>query len=136
MPDPEGKLTAGQHQIMQVLWQQGENGATASEIWQEISAERRVGRTTVLKQIQRLEQRHWLRRRGDAGVARYVAALDQQQTAKMLAAEFVNDFFDGSLCDLVMSVLGSREIQAGDVQRLQQLLDDHAARRGTRGKRS
>jgi predicted transcriptional regulator len=136
MPGPEGKLTVVQHQIMQVLWQHGENGATASEIWQEICADRQVGRTTVLKQIQRLEQRHWLRRKADAGVARYVAALDQQQTAKMLAGEFVDDFFDGSLCDLVMSVLGSREIQAGDVQRLQQLLDDHAARRDSRRKRS
>jgi len=136
MPEPEGKLTAVQHQIMQVLWLQGENGATASEIWQEICTERKVGRTTVLKQIQRLEQRRWLRRKADARVARYVAALDQQQTAKMLAAEFVDDFFDGSLCDLVMSVLGSRKIQAGDVQRLQQLLDDHAARGGLRRKRS
>ncbi len=136
MPEPEGKLTAVQHEIMQVLWQRSESGATASEIWQQISADRAVGRTTVLKQIQRLEQRRWLLRTGDAGVARYVAALDQQQTAKMLAAEFVDDFFDGSLCDLVMSVLGSRKLQAGDVQRLQQLLDDHAAGRGERRKRT
>jgi predicted transcriptional regulator len=136
MPEPGGTLTAVQYQIMQVLWQHAENGATASEIWQEISAERKVGRTTVLKQIQRLEQRYWLKRKAGTGVARYVAALDQQQTAKMLAAEFVDDFFDGSLCDLVMSVLGSRQIRADDVQRLQQLLDDHAARRGSRRKRS
>lgn len=136
MPDPEGKLTAVQHQIMQVLWQQGENGATASEIWQQICADREVGRTTVLKQIQRLENRRWLQRKADAGVACYVATLDQQQTARMLAAEFVNDFFDGSLCDLVMSVLGSREIQASDVQRLRQLLDDNAARRSSRRKPS
>lgn len=135
MPDPEGKLTAVQHQIMQVLWQRGEGGATASEIWQQICAEREVGRTTVLKQIQRLESRRWLRRMSDSGVACYIAALDQQQTAEMLAAEFVNDFFGGSLSDLVMSVLGSREIQANDIQRLQQLLDDHAARRGSRRKR-
>jgi len=136
MPDPEGKLTAVQHQIMQVLWRRGESGATATEIWQQICADREVGRTTVLKQIQRLENRRWLRRKSDSGVACYVAALDQQQTAEMLAAEFVNDFFGGSLSDLVMSVLGSREIQANDIQRLQQLLDEHAARRGSRRKRS
>ncbi len=136
MPDPEGKLTAVQHQIMQVLWQRGESGATASEIWQEICADREVGRTTVLKQIQRLEHRRWLRRKSDSGVACYVAAVDQQQTAEMLAAEFVDDFFGGSLSDLVMSVLGSRDIRASDIQRLQQLLDDHAAQRSSRRKRS
>jgi len=130
MTEPEGKLTAVQHEIMQVLWRCGENGATASEIWQDICADRGVGRTTVLKQIQRLEQRRWLRRKADAGVACYVAAQDQQQTARMLANEFVGDFFGGSLCDLVMSVLGSRDIQETDVQRLRQLLDEHAAERG------
>lgn len=136
MPDPEGKLTAVQHQIMQVLWQRGESGATASEIWQQICADREVGRTTVLKQIQRLENRHWLRRKADTRVACYIAALDQQQTAEMLAAEFVDDFFGGSLSDLVMSVLGSRDIRASDIRHLQQLLDDHAAQRGSRRKRS
>jgi len=136
MPLPEGKLTAVQHQIMQALWRQGECGATASEIWQHVRAQRAVGRTTVLKQIQRLEGRHWLRRKTDAGVARYVAALDQQQTAETLAAAFVNDFFDGSLCDLVMSALGSRVIETDDVRRLRQILDEHAARRGQRRKRS
>ncbi len=132
MAEPEGTLTAVQYQIMQVLWQHGEDGAAVSEIWQEISTQRTVGRTTVLKQIQRLEQRYWLKRKPGASVARYVAALDQQETAKMLAAEFVDDFFEGSLCDLVMSALGSQQIQADDVQRLQQLLDDHAGRRTSR----
>jgi predicted transcriptional regulator len=136
MPGPEGKLTAVQHEIMKVIWQRGKNGVTASEIWQEICADRDVGRTTILKQIQRLEQRRWLRRKAGAGVACYVAAQDQQQTARMLVNEFVGDFFGGSLCDLVMSVLGSRDIQAADVQRLRQVLDEHAAEHGAGRKRS
>jgi len=136
MPVPEGKLTAVQHQIMQVLWQQGENGATASEIWEQICADRDVGRTTVLKQIQRLESRRWLRRKPGARVACYLAVLDQQQTAQLLAGEFVNDFFGGSLCELVLSVLGSRDLRASDVQRLRQILEDHVSRRGAKRKPS
>jgi predicted transcriptional regulator len=121
---------------MQVLWQRGEHGATASEIWQAVCAERAVGRTTVLKQIQRLEDRRWLRRIPGEGVVRYVAALAREQTARMLAAEFVDDFFGGSLSELVLSVLDARDISASDVQRLQQLLDEHAARRGSKRRRS
>jgi predicted transcriptional regulator len=128
MPAPKGKLTAVQHQIMQVLWQRGEHGATASEIWQAVCADRAVGRTTVLKQIQRLEDRRWLRRIPTEGIVRYAAALEREQTARMLAAEFVDDFFGGSLSELVLSVLDARGITAGDVQRLRQLLDEHAAR--------
>jgi predicted transcriptional regulator len=134
MPVPRGKLTAVQHQIMQVLWDRGEDGATASEIWQQICAERKVGRTTVLKQIQRLENRRWLRRKSQAGVACYVAAMEQDQTAILLAGEFLDDFFGGSLSELVLSVLGSRELTPSDVQRLRRLLDEHAARRGSRRK--
>lgn len=106
----------------------------ASRIRPVVAAGRDVGRTTVLKQIQRLEDRRWLRRRADTGVACYVPALDRQQTGRMLAADFVGDFFGGSLCDLVMSVLGSGDIQASDVRRLRQLLEDHAARRNQRRK--
>lgn len=79
MPDPDGKLTAVQHQIMQVVWKRGEDGATACEIWREICADREVGRTTVLKQIQRLENRHWLRRKGNTRVACYTATVDVLQ---------------------------------------------------------
>jgi predicted transcriptional regulator len=136
MSDPQGKLTSVQHQIMQVVWQSGEHGAAASEIWQAVCAERAVGRTTVLKQIQRLEDRHWLRRTSGEGVARYVAALERDETARMLAAEFVDSFFGGSLSDLVLSVLDARGIAAGDVQRLRQLLDEHAARGKSRRKSS
>jgi predicted transcriptional regulator len=132
MPEPRGKLTAVQHRIMQAVWPCGEHGATASEIWQAVCAERAVGRTTVLKQIQRLEDRRWLRRIPEEGVARYVAALQREQTSRMLAAEFVDSFFGGSLSELVLSVLDARGITAGDVQRLRQLLDDHTARRGSR----
>jgi len=128
MPAPKGKLTAVQHQIMQVLWERGEQGATASEIWQAVCADSAVGRTTVLKQIQRLEDRRWLRRIRGEGVVRYAAALEREQTARMLAAEFVDDFFGGSLSELVLSVLDARGVTAGDVQRLRQLLDEHAAR--------
>jgi predicted transcriptional regulator len=67
---------------------------------------------------------------------RYVAALAREQTARMLAAEFVDDFFGGSLSELVLSVLDARDISASDVQRLQQLLDEHAARRGSKRRRS
>lgn len=136
MAAPQGKLTAVQHQIMQVVWQRGEQGATAGEIWQAVCAERAVGRTTVLKQIQRLEDRQWLRRIPADGVVRYVAALERDETARILAAEFVDSFFGGSVSELVLSVLDARGLAANDVQRLRQLLDDHAARRGARRKPS
>jgi predicted transcriptional regulator len=136
MPEPEGKLTSVQYQIMAVVWERGDSGATATEIWEQNAQNREVGRTTVLKQIQRLEARGWLRRKAEPGVARYVAAVDRDETAQLLAGEFVEEFFDGSLSDLVMSLLGSRKIKPNEVKRLRQILDEHAARRSSGKKRS
>ncbi len=48
MADPEGNLTPVQYEILQAVWQSGEEGATVAEIWREISKERPVGRTTIL----------------------------------------------------------------------------------------
>lgn len=135
MPDPEGKLTPVQYQILLVVWEHHETGVTATEIWEEVAEERDVGRTTVLKQIQRLEARGWLERRAEPGVTRYVAAVDRDDAATMLAGEFVDDYFDGSLSDLVMSLLGSRKIKPDELKRLKQLLEDHAAKRKSGRKR-
>lgn len=135
MSQPEGKLTPVQYQIMQLVWNCDDRGTTASEIWEKVSQHRDVGRTTVLITIQRLEARRWLKRKEKSGVARYVATVDRDKTARMLADGFVDDFFDGSMSDLVMSLLGSRKIKPAEVNRLRQLLDEHAARRSSRRKR-
>jgi predicted transcriptional regulator len=64
-----------------------------------------------------------------------VAAAERVETARALAGEFVEEYFDGSLSDLVLSLLGSRKIKPDDVQKLRKLLDEHAARRGPRRKK-
>ena len=126
MAKPDGTLTEDQFQIMQILWDAGNEGCSAAEIWEHIAQARNVGRTTILKQIQRLESRGWLRRKERTGVACYVTAIDRDITSRMLAGNFVNGYFDGSLSDLVMSLLGSRKVKAAEIRRLRELLDDHS----------
>ena len=88
-----------------------------------ISKERPVGRTTVLNLVDRLEKRSWLTRRRTQGVYRYRATLDQEQTANVLASEFVDDFFGGKASDLVMSLLGNKRITKDELERLRKLVD-------------
>jgi predicted transcriptional regulator len=122
MPKPEGNLTATQHEILEVVWGQGATGATVAEIWQAVSQGRSVTRTTVLNLVDRLEKRGWLIRRDKEKPARYSAALDRQQTAAMLAGEFVDDFFGGSASQLVMSLLGSKQLSPREVEELRRAL--------------
>ena len=113
MPKPEGTLTSAQHEIIAVVWQSAAEGATVAEIWQAILAQRRVGRTTILNLVDRLERRGWLVRRDREKPCHYLAALGREETAVRLAGGFVDDFFAGSASNLVMSLLGSKRRKPG-----------------------
>ena len=123
MTKPEGSLTSTQHEIMELIWDHGARGATVAEIWQVIATRRSVGRTTILNLVDRLEKRGWLIRRGSKKPARYVAGLDREKTAALLAGGFADDFFGGSASELVMSLLGSRKFSTDEVRRLRRLLE-------------
>ncbi|MGW8257544.1 MAG: BlaI/MecI/CopY family transcriptional regulator [Thermoguttaceae bacterium] len=123
MSKPEGSLTSVQHEIMAAVWDCGEEGATVSEIWQAIASQRRVGRTTILNLVDRLEKRNWLVRRDNEKPYRYFAALGREETAVFLAGGFVDDFFAGSAGNLVMSLLGSKRLKPGEIDRLREVLE-------------
>lgn len=123
MSRPEGSLTAVQYEILETVWGNAAQGATVAEIWQAIAAGRRVGRTTILNLVDRLEKRGWLVRRDGQKPCHYLAALGREETAALLAHGFVDDFFGGSASDLVMSLLGSRPLKPQEIEQLRRLLD-------------
>ena len=100
---PQGNLTSTQYEIMPIVWDHGAEGATVSGIWQDIAVERTVARTTVLNLVDRLEKQGWLIRQTGNGANRYVAAKGREETARVLARDFVDNFFGGSASQLVMS---------------------------------
>ena len=123
MPRPVGNLTRAQHEIMEVVWSSGRRGTTVAEIWDAVSQNRQVARTTVLNLVDRLEKRGWLKRRQRKGIYHYTSAVTRKNTATLLAGEFVDDFFGGSATDLVMSLLGSKQLKPEEIDRLRRLLD-------------
>jgi BlaI family transcriptional regulator, penicillinase repressor len=131
MTAPEGKLTAAQFEIMTLTWSSA-NGLTIGEIWDATRSSRNVSRTTVLNLVDRLEKRGWLKRHKDRGIYRYVPAVERPAAEQRLAVDFVEEFFEGSASNLIMSLLGSKRISKADVERLKQQLqkaNTEAARR-------
>ena len=130
MKKPPTNLTATQHEILEVVWGFPQ-GATVTEIWEAITARRKVTRTTVLNLTDRLDKRGWLKRRKTEDGFRYTAVIDRETTARMLASDFVDGFFGGSASELVMSLLGNKRIAASDLEHLRRLLDAPSAKRGS-----
>ena len=123
MNDPEGSLTPMQHEIMDIVWDAGHQGIATTEVWQQIGKKRKVARTTILNQVDRLEKRGWLIRHKAAGSFRYRASIDREGTEKLLADQFVNHFFSGSPGRLVARLLGGKQISQDDIREIRQLLD-------------
>ena len=123
MLEAEGNLTATQYEILEVVWSHGNEGASVAEIWRAVSAQRPVGRTTVLNLVDRLEKRGWLIRCHGQRPLRYVAAQDRSTTDAFLAGSFVDDFFSGSASGLVMSLLGSKRLTHEEIERLRSVLE-------------
>jgi BlaI family transcriptional regulator, penicillinase repressor len=133
MKSPEGSLTSAQYEIMAAIWDREAEGASVAEIWQAVSARRRVGRTTILNLVDRLERRGWLVRRDGEKPCHYLASLGREATADFLAGGFVDDFFAGSAANLVISLLGSKRLAAGEIDQLRRVLE--STNRQTREKK-
>jgi predicted transcriptional regulator len=135
MTKPDGTLTSAQHEIVEVVWEHGQEGASVADIWHVIAARRSVGRTTILNLVDRLEKRGWLIRRSRQKPYRYLAALDREQTAALLAGGFLEDFFGGSASSLVMSLLGAKRLKPEEIAQLRRLLESASQKaRQKRGK--
>lgn len=130
MPNPEGKLTPAQHEILETVWAAQGRGATVTEIWEAIAEKRSITRTTILNLVDRLEKRGWLRRKKADGAFRYVAAVDAATTARRMAEGFIDEFFGGSASEMVMSLLGGKRLTPQEAQRLRKLLDTAAEAEG------
>ena len=122
MAKPKGSVTVAQYEILKILWAHSEPMSVV-EIWQEVQEQKKVSRTTVLNQVDRLEKRNWLSREKIDGVFRYSANSQREETEQMLADEFLGDFFGGSPGDFILSLLGNRKISKSEVARLKKLLD-------------
>jgi BlaI family transcriptional regulator, penicillinase repressor len=119
---PVPPLTPVQFEIMQAVWD-ARGGAAVAEIWEAIAKRRRVGRTTILNLVTRLEQRGWLKRQRSDGSYRYFAAIDQAAATANAAAKFVDDFFGGSAKELVLSLLGTKRMSRHELEELRQLVE-------------
>ena len=120
---PEGPLTPAQYEILELIWDSGDTGASVAEIWQAVAARRSVGRTTVLTLVDRLEKRGWLAREEVAGVNRFQATVPRERTRAGLARDFIDGFFGGSTSSLVVSLLGNAKLTPREVADLRSLLD-------------
>jgi BlaI family transcriptional regulator, penicillinase repressor len=123
---PEG-LTAGQIEILSVVWEMGEAGV--ADVWRVLSGRRAVARNTVQTMLARLHERGWLRAREAGNAFVYSPARKRASVLARLVGGLVDSAFGGSASGLVAALLQSRRLGADEVARIRALIDQAEKKR-------
>ena len=105
--------------VLRLVWQQ--QPCTERQITDAIRQERSLGRTTVLKTIQRLEAKGLVARATGAGPVRFRASVPERKLLPALISRFVEGVLGGSAEPLVAYLAGSEKLSAKDLETLRNI---------------
>jgi predicted transcriptional regulator len=113
-------------QVLRVVWDR--QPCSEREVWDVVRSQRKVGRTTVLKTIQRLEGKGLLARRETAkGPVQYRAAVAEERLLGAMVRRFVDHTLAGSLEPVVSYLADSERLSAKDLAALRAIARKMAA---------
>lgn len=119
-------LTNAELAIMQVLWQNTDNGTaqglSAREINQALP-EKQWQRTTLATMLARLEEKGAVQRQKAASGNSYLyqAQIDEEQYRQSAANDLLDTLYHGSVRSLAASLVASRRLSAHDIDELREL---------------
>ena len=126
-----GGMTPLELKIMQVLWRLGPCQVQA--VQQELEGE--LAYTTVQTMLNVLHKKSRVTRRLRGRAFEYRAAVTEEKTLGSAVTDLVDRMFGGSPEELVMSLVKSRQLDAGRLAKLAERVDAaKAARKKERGR--
>ena len=105
--------------VLRLVWQQ--QPCTERQITDVIQQERVLGRTTVLKTLQRLEAKGLLARLPGTGPVQFRASIQEHKVLPALISRFVEGVLGGSAEPLVAYLAGSEKLSAQDLETLRSI---------------
>jgi BlaI family transcriptional regulator, penicillinase repressor len=122
-------VTDAELAVLQVLWDRGP--ATRRQIADALYPGGAPAHfTTVQKLLERLEAKgHVARSRGGEAIT-FTAALDREELISRRLLDVADKLCGGSLTPLLMNLVRSRPLTPGELQELQDLVEQERSRRG------
>jgi predicted transcriptional regulator len=111
--------------VLRCIWQQ--QPCTERQVWDLVRCERSVGRTTVLKTMQRLEAKGLLKRVESEGPVQYRAAVNEDRLLPAVVRRFVQRSLAGSTEPLVAYLADAAPLSAKDLAALRAIARKIAA---------
>lgn len=124
---PTYQPTEAELEILKVIWEN--EPVSVRAIHEQISADKNVGYTTVLKQIQRLTEKGVLDKEIVDGTHLYRAAVGETDVKQQLVDKVLHAAFDGSALQMMMHALGNQKASAEELQELKNWLDNQISKK-------
>ena len=117
------KLSEFDLEVMQLLWDQGDN--TAPELHRHIVINKDVTYSTVKTIIDRLEDKKAIHRVKTLGrTIIYAPLISREEVRKPMLANFITKVFSGNPKSLINHVIEDTELSDRDIEYLESLLRD------------
>jgi predicted transcriptional regulator len=121
-PSSLPKLTNAEFEIMGIVWEEGET--TVNHVWETINQKRQapLSRTTILVQMNRLEEKKWLKHRALGRTFLYCPTRKRDETLETLVGDIYRRFFKGSSSDMVRCLFKSVKISKAEIKKLKEII--------------
>lgn len=116
--------TDAELEILTVLWSRGPS--TVRAVHETIARRRSAQYTTVLKQLQIMDEKGLVQRDESQRAHVYRASRPREATQRQLAGDLLQRAFDGSAKSLLVGALGGRKLSKKELAELRTLLDEYA----------
>lgn len=106
-------------QVLQHFWD--EQPCTERQVWEALNARKTIGRTTVLKTIQRLESKSLLKRTGSGSPVRFKTTINRQRVLPALVKRFVETVLGGASDPLVAYLADENNLNDAELESLSEI---------------
>src|ERR1700739_2681558 len=124
--EPPQKPTASELEILRVLWTRGPS--TVREVHNALSEKKALGYTTVLKLLQIMTAKGYVRRDECQRAHVYEACQPATETKRQLAGDVLQRVFEGSASELMIHALEGHPTSRKELEELRRLLDEYERR--------
>jgi len=116
-------LTEAELRIMQVLWEKG--SATVQQVLEALPHTKPLAYNSVLTIIRILEKKGCVRHVKDGRAHIFLPLLNQKEATQSEIGRLANRFFQNSREMLALNILQEEGLEAEELARLRQLLEEH-----------
>jgi BlaI family transcriptional regulator, penicillinase repressor len=115
-------LTEAELRLMDVLWMKGP--ATVQQVLESLPKKQPLAYNSVLTTIRVLEKKGYVKHVKDGRAHVYMPLVGQKEATRFEVRHLVNRFFKNSHELLVLNILQDQSIEAEELARLRQMLEE------------